>query len=74
MDKKLEKLLCILYCCYCSKLPTWIQGYVPKIFYVTEKAWNYYPYTVTEYNVSIHFKSENYEHLHFIKHNIKHDY
>lgn len=35
-----------------SKLPTWIQGYVPKIFYVTEKAWNYYPYTVTEYNCS----------------------
>ena len=25
---------------------------VPKIFYVTEKAWNYYPFTVTEYSVS----------------------
>jgi len=36
-----------------SKLPTWIQGYVPKIFYVTEKAWNYYPYTITEYNCSV---------------------
>lgn len=35
-----------------SKLPTWIQGYVPKIFYITEKAWNYYPYTVTEYSCS----------------------
>ena len=35
-----------------SKLPTWVQSYVPKIFYITEKAWNYYPYTITEYNVS----------------------
>ncbi|XP_065659402.1 cytoplasmic phosphatidylinositol transfer protein 1 isoform X3 [Hydra vulgaris] len=35
-----------------SKLPSWIQSYVPKIFYVTEKAWNYYPYTITEYNCS----------------------
>ena len=25
---------------------------VPKIFYVTEKAWNYYPFTITEYSVS----------------------
>ena len=24
---------------------------VPKIFYVTEKAWNYYPFTITEYSV-----------------------
>lgn len=31
----------------CSKLPTWAQAVVPKIFYVTEKAWNYYPYTKT---------------------------
>ncbi|TNN54194.1 Cytoplasmic phosphatidylinositol transfer protein 1 [Liparis tanakae] len=31
-----------------SKLPTWAQAVVPKIFYVTEKAWNYYPYTKTE--------------------------
>uniref|UniRef100_A0A8C3B2E9 Cytoplasmic phosphatidylinositol transfer protein 1 n=1 Tax=Cyclopterus lumpus TaxID=8103 RepID=A0A8C3B2E9_CYCLU len=30
-----------------SKLPTWAQAVVPKIFYVTEKAWNYYPYTKT---------------------------
>lgn len=35
-----------------SKLPTWIQGYIPKIFYVTEKASNYYPYTITEYECS----------------------
>ncbi|KAF1394994.1 hypothetical protein EPR50_G00015270 [Perca flavescens] len=30
-----------------SKLPTWARAVVPKIFYVTEKAWNYYPYTIT---------------------------
>uniref|UniRef100_A0A671UKB0 Phosphatidylinositol transfer protein cytoplasmic 1 n=1 Tax=Sparus aurata TaxID=8175 RepID=A0A671UKB0_SPAAU len=30
-----------------SKLPSWARAVVPKIFYVTEKAWNYYPYTVT---------------------------
>lgn len=31
----------------CSKLPSWARAVVPKIFYVTEKAWNYYPYTIT---------------------------
>nr|KAF6458164.1 phosphatidylinositol transfer protein cytoplasmic 1 [Rousettus aegyptiacus] len=36
-----------------SKLPSWARAVVPKIFYVTEKAWNYYPYTITEYTVSI---------------------
>ncbi|XP_076031236.1 cytoplasmic phosphatidylinositol transfer protein 1-like [Oratosquilla oratoria] len=35
-----------------SKLPVWIRGYVPKFFYITEKAWNYYPYTETEYTCS----------------------
>ncbi|XP_061534601.1 cytoplasmic phosphatidylinositol transfer protein 1-like [Phycodurus eques] len=35
-----------------SKLPSWARAVVPKIFYVTEKAWNYYPYTVTEYTCS----------------------
>ncbi|XP_069493512.1 cytoplasmic phosphatidylinositol transfer protein 1-like [Ambystoma mexicanum] len=34
------------------KLPTWIRGFVPKIFYIIEKAWNYYPYTITEYTCS----------------------
>ena len=34
-----------------SKLPSWIRKMVPKIFYVTEKAWNYYPFTITEYSV-----------------------
>nr|XP_023666364.1 cytoplasmic phosphatidylinositol transfer protein 1-like [Paramormyrops kingsleyae] len=37
-----------------SKLPSWARAVVPKIFYVTEKAWNYYPYTITEYTVSLH--------------------
>ena len=36
-----------------SKLPYWIRKMVPKIFYVTEKAWNYYPFTITEYSVNI---------------------
>jgi len=35
-----------------SKLPYWIRRMVPKIFYVTEKAWNYYPFTITEYSCS----------------------
>ncbi|CAH0715542.1 unnamed protein product, partial [Brenthis ino] len=35
-----------------SHLPYWIQSIIPKIFYVTEKAWNYYPYTITEYTCS----------------------
>ncbi|XP_066995843.1 cytoplasmic phosphatidylinositol transfer protein 1 [Anabrus simplex] len=35
-----------------SRLPYWVQSLIPKVFYVTEKAWNYYPYTVTEYTCS----------------------
>lgn len=35
-----------------SRLPYWIQAMIPKIFYVTEKAWNYYPFTITEYTCS----------------------
>ncbi|XP_047355033.1 cytoplasmic phosphatidylinositol transfer protein 1 isoform X2 [Vespa velutina] len=35
-----------------SKLPYWIQSVIPKIFYVTEKAWNYYPFTMTVYTCS----------------------
>lgn len=35
-----------------SRLPYWIQSFLPKIFYVTEKAWNYYPFTITEYTCS----------------------
>ncbi|XP_063239159.1 cytoplasmic phosphatidylinositol transfer protein 1 [Bacillus rossius redtenbacheri] len=50
-----------------SRLPYWVQSLIPKVFYVTEKAWNYYPYTVTEYtcsflpkfNISIKTKYEN---------------
>ncbi|KAK9513924.1 hypothetical protein VZT92_027421 [Zoarces viviparus] len=36
-----------------SKLPSWAKTFVPRFFYVTEKAWNFYPYTITEYSVSI---------------------
>lgn len=35
-----------------SRLPYWIQSIIPKIFYITEKAWNYYPFTITEYTCS----------------------
>lgn len=35
-----------------SRLPYWVQAIIPKIFYVTEKAWNYYPFTITDYTVS----------------------
>ena len=35
-----------------SKLPYWVQSMIPRLFYVTEKAWNYYPYTETEYTCS----------------------
>uniref|UniRef100_A0AAQ6IPV7 Phosphatidylinositol transfer protein N-terminal domain-containing protein n=1 Tax=Anabas testudineus TaxID=64144 RepID=A0AAQ6IPV7_ANATE len=30
-----------------SKLPSWAKVIVPRFFYVTEKAWNFYPYTIT---------------------------
>lgn len=36
-----------------SKLPSWLRSLVPRIFYVTEKAWNYFPFTITEYSVSL---------------------
>merc|ERR1712215_38181 len=36
-----------------GKLPVWIRSYVPRFIYLTEKAWNYYPYTETEYTCSI---------------------
>ncbi|XP_049323882.1 cytoplasmic phosphatidylinositol transfer protein 1 [Astyanax mexicanus] len=35
-----------------SKLPSWARSFIPRIFYITEKARNYYPYTVTEYTCS----------------------
>ncbi|XP_014610810.1 PREDICTED: cytoplasmic phosphatidylinositol transfer protein 1 [Polistes canadensis] len=35
-----------------SKLPYWVQSIIPKIFYVTEKAWNYFPFTMTVYTCS----------------------
>uniref|UniRef100_A0A3Q1F7T3 Phosphatidylinositol transfer protein cytoplasmic 1b n=1 Tax=Acanthochromis polyacanthus TaxID=80966 RepID=A0A3Q1F7T3_9TELE len=30
-----------------SKLPSWAKAFAPRFFYVTEKAWNFYPYTLT---------------------------
>ncbi|XP_052003227.1 cytoplasmic phosphatidylinositol transfer protein 1-like [Xyrauchen texanus] len=35
-----------------SKLPAWMRRFVPMAFYVTETAWNFYPYTMTEYTCS----------------------
>ncbi|XP_076263523.1 cytoplasmic phosphatidylinositol transfer protein 1 isoform X2 [Rhynchophorus ferrugineus] len=35
-----------------NRLPYWVQAIIPKIFYVTEKAWNYYPFTITDYTCS----------------------
>ncbi|KAI4556545.1 hypothetical protein MJT46_015168 [Ovis ammon polii x Ovis aries] len=40
-----------------SKLPSWARAVVPKIFYVTEKAWNYYPYTITGKSLYTHYCS-----------------
>ncbi|XP_014262417.1 cytoplasmic phosphatidylinositol transfer protein 1 [Cimex lectularius] len=35
-----------------GSLPYWLQAILPRVFYITEKGWNYYPYTVTEYTCS----------------------
>ncbi|XP_071495707.1 cytoplasmic phosphatidylinositol transfer protein 1-like [Diadema antillarum] len=38
-----------------NRLPAWIQKSVSRLcsyFYITEKAWNYYPHTMTEYTCS----------------------
>uniref|UniRef100_A0A8C4T3K0 Cytoplasmic phosphatidylinositol transfer protein 1 n=1 Tax=Erpetoichthys calabaricus TaxID=27687 RepID=A0A8C4T3K0_ERPCA len=40
-----------------SKLPSWARAVVPRIFYITEKAWNYYPYTITGKSSIIEFCS-----------------
>jgi len=42
-----SQYLSFLFLSLFSKLPSWARAVVPKIFYVTEKAWNYYPYTIT---------------------------
>lgn len=33
------------------KLPIWMQSLIPNMFYIEEKSYNYYPYTITEYTV-----------------------
>lgn len=35
-----------------SRLPAWLRSLTPNVFYVLEKAWNFYPYTKTEYTCS----------------------
>lgn len=34
-----------------SRLPYWLQAVTPRLFYVIEKSFNFYPYTITEYQV-----------------------
>lgn len=34
-----------------SRLPYWLQAVTPRVFYVIEKSWNFYPFTITEYTV-----------------------
>ncbi|XP_045117345.1 cytoplasmic phosphatidylinositol transfer protein 1-like [Portunus trituberculatus] len=36
-----------------GKLPVWIRSYIPRFIYLTERAWNYYPYTETELTCSV---------------------
>ena len=43
----MKPVVIILVCCFCSRLPAWMRSYIPKIFYVEEKAWNFYPFTIT---------------------------
>uniref|UniRef100_A0A3P9KD22 Phosphatidylinositol transfer protein cytoplasmic 1b n=1 Tax=Oryzias latipes TaxID=8090 RepID=A0A3P9KD22_ORYLA len=43
-----------------SKLPSWAKAFVPRIFYVTEKAWNFYPYTITGFiRIETRFEDNN---------------
>uniref|UniRef100_A0A3Q2YFG5 Phosphatidylinositol transfer protein cytoplasmic 1b n=1 Tax=Hippocampus comes TaxID=109280 RepID=A0A3Q2YFG5_HIPCM len=48
-----------------SKLPAWAKAFAPRFFYVTEKAWNFYPYTITglsflpKFSVRIETRFEN---------------
>ncbi|KAM6935900.1 cytoplasmic phosphatidylinositol transfer protein 1b [Lycodopsis pacificus] len=48
-----------------SKLPSWAKTFVPRFFYVTEKAWNFYPYTITgvsilpKFSIRIETRFEN---------------
>eukprot|EP00117_Sycon_ciliatum_P038104 scpid75146/ scgid28378/ Cytoplasmic phosphatidylinositol transfer protein 1; Retinal degeneration B homolog beta len=35
------------------RLPTWAKALVSQYLYVEEKAWNYYPFTITEYSCSL---------------------
>lgn len=45
--------------CERSRLPYWIQAICPRVFYITEKAWNYYPFTVTGENSLTFLREQN---------------
>lgn len=36
-----------------DQVPFWIRRFVPSVLYITEKSWDYYPYTETVYECSI---------------------
>ena len=37
-------------------MPGWVQPMIPRILYVTEKGWNFYPYTKTgKYSITTTF-------------------
>ncbi|KAK4289857.1 hypothetical protein Pmani_037200 [Petrolisthes manimaculis] len=36
-----------------DRLPEWLSSYIPRFFYITEKFWNYYPYTYSEFTCSL---------------------
>lgn len=47
-----------------SRLPFWLQAVTPRVFYVTEKSYNFYPLTITgNYRANIcltHLKIHNF--------------
>lgn len=52
---------------YSSRLPYWIQAICPRVFYITEKSWNYYPYTQTGGWAHDQISFKNQKNIWFIK-------
>ncbi|KAF3839656.1 hypothetical protein F7725_018373 [Dissostichus mawsoni] len=43
-----------------SKLPAWARAFAPRFFYLTEKSWNFYPYTITGFiRIETRFENNN---------------
>jgi Phosphatidylinositol transfer protein len=52
-----------------SRLPYWLQAVTPRLFYVIEKSWNFFPFTITEYAVRKLNNNNNkycYQLMHFV--------